>query len=99
MLRPARACSTFGVCERIRVPAPAARTRTADSPCVVIEPPRCWPLAATRVHVGVPPSVQRVIIRTVTAKVDAPPPGFAGHEHVPTTIFSAWFGNEYRDGQ
>jgi PAS domain S-box-containing protein len=32
------------------------------------EPPRCWPLAATGVHIDVPPSVQRFIIRTVAAK-------------------------------
>ena len=31
MLRPASVCSTFGVSDRIRVPAPAARTRTAVS--------------------------------------------------------------------
>jgi PAS domain S-box-containing protein len=42
--------------DRIRVPAPAARTRTADSPFVVIHPPRGTP------------SVQRVIIRTPPAK-------------------------------
>jgi hypothetical protein len=71
------------VSERIRVPAPAARTRTADSPCVVIEPPRCRPLVGTGVYVGKPPSVQRVIIRTVAAKHDR-------HRR---------FGNERRDGQ
>src|SRR6478736_2463459 len=35
MLRPARVCSTFGVSERMRVLAPAARTRTAASPCTL----------------------------------------------------------------
>ena len=29
MLRPHRACSTFGICDFIRVPSPAARTMTA----------------------------------------------------------------------
>src|SRR6478609_227051 len=38
MLRPASVCSTFGVSERMRVPAPAARTRTAASPRTVIQP-------------------------------------------------------------
>ncbi|COX66821.1 Uncharacterised protein [Mycobacterium tuberculosis] len=39
MLRPASVCSTLGVSERIRVPGPAARTRTAVSPGNVINPP------------------------------------------------------------
>src|ERR1700677_267271 len=29
MLRPHRGCSTFGICDFIRVPSPAARTMTA----------------------------------------------------------------------
>src|ERR1700722_12747647 len=29
MLRPQRGCSTFGICDFIRVPSPAARTMTA----------------------------------------------------------------------
>src|ERR687893_927242 len=32
MLRPPRACSTFGVADLIRVPCPAARTTTAAIP-------------------------------------------------------------------
>jgi len=36
MLRPPRVCSTFGVSERIRVPAPAAKTTTAASPCWLV---------------------------------------------------------------
>jgi hypothetical protein len=36
MLRPPRLCSTFGVSDRMRVPAPAARTRTAESLLVVM---------------------------------------------------------------
>jgi hypothetical protein len=96
MLRPARVCSTFGVSERIRVPVPAARTRTADSPCDV---KRTSSLLAARRYkhscVGVPPSVQRVIIRMVAAK----------EVHRPTLAWSpgcrqhARFGNEHRDGQ
>ena len=39
MLRPASVCRTLGVSERMRVPAPAAKTRTAASPWVVMEPP------------------------------------------------------------
>src|SRR5699024_9926629 len=37
--RPARVCSTLGVSEAIRVPAPAASTSTAVSSWRVIEPP------------------------------------------------------------
>src|SRR5271169_218399 len=39
MLRPAMVCSTFGVSDRIRLPGPAARTRTAVSPRNVINSP------------------------------------------------------------
>src|SRR6185503_589693 len=40
MLRPASGCSTFGVSDRMRVPAPAARTMTADAVFVVTALPR-----------------------------------------------------------
>src|ERR1700761_969819 len=39
MLRPPRVCSTLGVSDRIRVPGPAANTRTAVSPRNVINSP------------------------------------------------------------
>src|SRR5262245_28281833 len=78
MLRPAIVCSTFGVSDRIRVPGPAARTRTAVSPRNDINSPQ--PFARTggtsrlrgsvfvRRH-----TVKRVISCTLAAKSHAAP--------------------------
>ena len=58
MLRPPMVCSTFGVSERIRVPGPAASTRTAVSPGDDINPPlRVFPARAARGSADTPSSV------------------------------------------
>jgi hypothetical protein len=57
------------------------------------EPPRCWPLAAIGVHIDVPPSVQRFIIRTVAAKEVHRPERYLSRKHS-CAIVRAWIGNE-----
>src|SRR5271166_5234487 len=76
MLRPAMGCSTFGVSDRIRVPGPAAKTRTAVSPRTVIDSPYLiWPTGRERacLIIDTPSSVAfRALSRQTT---EAPSPG------------------------
>ena len=68
MLRPPSVCSTFGVSERMRVPAPAAKTRTAASPWVVMEPPAAPHPSAASVRLRADTPFKSVILRTLATK-------------------------------
>src|SRR6185437_15113152 len=74
MLRPPRVCSTLGVCDRIRVPGPAASTRTAVSPRDAIDSPSCRSLARRACAVVRRHAVKSGIYCTLAAKT-APSPG------------------------
>src|ERR1700761_5841376 len=73
MLRPPMACSTFGVSDRIRVPGPAAKTRTAVSPRNDINSPLAFPMSGGRRKAR--HAIKSVISRALVAKPEAPSPG------------------------
>src|SRR5579884_1117026 len=75
MLRPAISCSTFGVSERIRVPGPAARTRTAVSPRDDINAPQSGPPGRERAGLYTDTPLSVAFHARSRQTLEAPSPG------------------------